>query len=356
MNNSQNLINTLTEVKIAEDRGQYGKAFSLLKPFWNDFEQFPNAIGLMPDECAELFLRFGSIIGFIGNSQTIFNSQEISKNLLTLARQRFISLSKTEKAAECENHLALAYARTGEFTEALDWLRESESRKLPNSHPTRIHSYVIETLLDMDGGKYQKLLSRCDELEIIFKKHASDVFNGCLQNHFAMAHKNLGNTDKALEHLKSARDFFKRANHEIYYGAAENNLAQWCHAVGQFSEAHECAERARSIFEKIGDKMREGFSLETRAQIFAAEGKDETALKYVNEAVEMLEGGESYRNLIETYRTKIRILINLNRLPEALTVMTAAHNLAALYISQELSKEVIESVSALIENKYNYSR
>lgn len=353
MSNSQSLTETLSEVKKAEERGQYGKAFSLLKPFWNDFEQFPNAVGLSLTECAELFLRFGGIIGFIGNTQTILNSQEISKNLLTLARQRFASLTNVEKTAECENYLALAYARTGEFTEAFDWLRESQSRNLPENHPTRIHSYVIETLLEMDSGKYEKLLARCAELREIFANHAADLHNGCYHNQLAMAHKNLGNTDDALRCLKAARDFFRRADHEIYYGAAENNLAQWHHAVGHFAEAHECAQKARKIFERIGDRMREGFSLETRAQIFAAEGKYEKALKYVNEAVGTLEGGESYRNLVETYRTKIKILLKLNRLSEALTVMTAAHNLAALYISPELSREIIASVATLIEEKYS---
>jgi len=98
--------------------------------------------------------------------------------------------------------------------------------------------------------------------------------------------------------------------------------------------------------------MREGYSLETRAQIFAAEGKFEKALKFVNEAIELLEGGESYRNLVESYRTKIRILLGLNRLTEALTVMTAAHNIAALYISQEFSREIIEGTAALIQEKY----
>ena len=98
--------------------------------------------------------------------------------------------------------------------------------------------------------------------------------------------------------------------------------------------------------------MREGYSLETRAQIFAAEGKFEKALKFINEAIELLEGGESYRNLVESYRTKIRILLSLERLSEALTVMTAAHNIAALYISLELSKEIIEGAAALIQEKY----
>ncbi len=352
MNSSQNLSLTLSEVLSAEEKGQYDQAFNFLAPFWDSYSQFPNAIGLSGEESAELFLRFGGIIGFLGNSQQISNSQEISKNLLTQARQRFISLSNFEKTAECENYLALAYSRTGEFTEAFDWLYESFSRNLPESHPTRINSYVIETLLDIDGGKYQKVLDRCTELGEVFERYASDSHNGSFHNNLAIAHKNLGNTDDGLKHLKLARMFFQKANHKIYYGAAENNLALLCHKLGLFDEAHLCAQNAKQIFEQIGDKTHEGCALETRAQIFIAQGKFDKALEFVNNAIELLEGGESYRRLVESYRTKVKILLQTNRLSEALTVMTAAHNLAALYISQELSKEIIESIAGLIQEKY----
>lgn len=351
MKNSPNLIIALSEAQTAEERGQYEKAFELLSRYWDNFSQFPNAVGLSDEESSELFLRFGGIIGFLGNSQKITNSQEISRNLLTQARQRFVSQAKMDKASECENYLALAYSRTGEINEAFDWLRESLNRDLPENDPTRINSYVIETLLNIQGGKYEVVLKRCAELKETFPSNASDLHNGSFYNNLAIAHKNLGNTEAALKYLKIARDFFLKANHKIYYGAAENNLAQLCHKVGQFDEAHLCAERARKIFEEIGDKMREGYSLETRAQIFAAQEKFDQALQFVNGAIEALEGGESYRNLVESYRTKVKILLGLERLAEALTVMTAAHNVAALYISQELSREIIENVAALIQEK-----
>lgn len=352
MNDSPNLVNTLSEAQAAESKGQYEKAFQYLSPFWDGYSQFPSAIGLSDAETAELFLRFGGIVGFLGNSQKISNSQEISKNLLTQARRKFISLGDFEKTAECENYLALAYSRTGELTESFDWLKESYSRNLPENHPTRINSYVIETILDLDGGKYEKVISLCYELREIFEKYASDSHNGSFHNNLALAHKNLGNKEEALKYLKSARDFFQKADHKIYYGATENNLAQLLHKVGFYEEAHNCAKNAKKIFEQIGDKRHEGFSLETRAQIFAAEGKFEMALKFVNSAIELLEGGESYRNLVESYRTKIKILLGLDRLAEALTVMTAAHNLAALYISQELSREIIEGTAGLIQENF----
>ncbi len=351
MNNSQTLAITLSEVTNAEAKGQYEKAFQYLAPFWDSNSYFPNAIGLSSEESAELFLRFGGIIGFLGNSQKILNSQEISKNLLTQARQRFLSLDHIEKAAECENYLALDYSRTGEFTEAADWLNESLSKNLSDSHPTRLNSYIIETLLDIDSGKYEKVISRCDELKELFEKQAGDLFNGSFHNHLAIAHKNIGNNDDALKHLKLARTFFRKADHKIYSGAAENNLAQLLHKVGLYEEAHLSAQKAKQIFEQIGDKMREGYSLETRAQIFAAEGKFDNALKYVNSAIELLEGGESYRKLVESYRTKVNILLGLNRIAEALIIMIAAHNIAALYISQELSIEIIDRVADVIQVK-----
>jgi len=352
MNGSPNLVNTLSEAQRAESKGQYEKAFQYLAPFWDGYSQFPSAIGLSDAESAELFLRFGGIVGFLGNSQKISNSQEISKNLLTQARRKFISLANFEKVAECENYLALAYSRTGELTEAFDWLNESNSRNLSINHPTRINSYIIETILDIEGGKYEKVLSRCYELQEVFEKYASDSYNGSFHNNLAIAQKNLGNTEEALKHLKLARDFFQKANHKIYYGATENNLAQLLHKVGNFKEAHLCAENAAKIFEEIDDKRHQGYSLETRAQIFAAQGEFDKALKFVDEAIELLGGGESYRNLVESYRTKIKILLGLNRLAEALTVMTAAHNLAALYISQELSREIIDGVADLIQEKF----
>ena len=353
MNSSPNLLNTLSEAQTAESKGQYEKAFQHLAPFWDGYSQFPSAIGLSDAESAELFLRFGSIVGFLGNSQKISNSQEISKNLLSQARRKFISLVNFEKIAECENHLAMTYQRTGELTEAFDWLNESYSRNLPENHPIRINSYIIETVLDIEGGKYEKVLRRCEELREIFENFALDSNKGSFHNNLAIAHKNLGNTNEALNQLKLARDFFQKAHHQIYYGATENNLAQLLHKVEQYEEAHLCAENAVKIFGEIGDKMREGYSLETRAQIFAAEGKFEKALKFVNSSIELLEGGESYRKLVESYRTKVRILYKLNRLSEALTVMIAAHNIAALYISQELSKEIIEGVADLIQEKYS---
>jgi tetratricopeptide (TPR) repeat protein len=173
--------------------------------------------------------------------------------------------------------------------------------------------------------------------------------NGCFYNHIGLAYKQLGNKESALKYIKLAGHFFQKADHKSFYGATQNNLAQFLRSHNEFSAAHACAQLATKIFEQIGDKARAAFSLDTQAQIYLAEGNIETALKYANKAIELLEGSDCYRKLTECYRTKIKILIHQNQISEALSVMTAAHNIASLYISQEFGKKIIDEVSLMIK-------
>lgn len=340
----------ISEFLEAEHKGLYEQAFEILVPFWDSKLNCPNTSGLTAEEQAEIFLRFGGVVGFLGNTELIPNAQEISKDLLTQAHQQFLNLSINEKIAECENYLALAYTRTGEYNEAHDWLRASLSRELSETDATRLYSKVIESIINLHRENYNEIIQNGSQLENLFKENAPDFLIGCFYNHIGLSHRSQGNKENALKYLKLAGLYFQKADHKIYYGATQNNLAQLLRRHNEFTAAHACAQHAAKIFEEIGDKTRTAYSLDTQAQIFLAEGKLETALKYSNRAIEMLEGSDSYRKLVETYRTKIKILIKQNQITEALTVMTAAHNIANLYISQELGKKIIDEVSLMIKD------
>src|SRR5687768_11615415 len=97
--------------------GRYEEALAELRHIWEDTNAFPEVADFAPREAAEIILRCGALIGFLGHIKQIPNSQEKSKNLLTEARSRFFDIYDAEKIAECENYLALAYWRTGELIE-----------------------------------------------------------------------------------------------------------------------------------------------------------------------------------------------------------------------------------------------
>ena len=59
----------LKEVSEAEMNGDYSRAYQLLSVFWNDFRIQPNTTELSDDLVAEVFLRCGSIAGYLGRSR-----------------------------------------------------------------------------------------------------------------------------------------------------------------------------------------------------------------------------------------------------------------------------------------------
>ena len=126
--------------------GKYEEAIEELRDIWADTTDLPKVEEFESRIAAEIILRCGSLIGFLGHNKQLPNGQEKSKNLLTEARQRFLDIYDTEKIAECENYLALAYWRTGELVEAETWIEEALSHKIPESNYTKLYSFVIKSL------------------------------------------------------------------------------------------------------------------------------------------------------------------------------------------------------------------
>ena len=121
------LPETCSDLRDAADMKKLSQNSGII---WEDTNSFPEVEDYAPRPAAEIILRCGALIGFLGHNKQIPNSQEKSKNLLTEARSRFFDIYDVEKIAECENYLALAYLRTGELTEAETWVEEAFSHNI----------------------------------------------------------------------------------------------------------------------------------------------------------------------------------------------------------------------------------
>jgi tetratricopeptide (TPR) repeat protein len=266
-----------------ERRGRYEEALAELRHIWEDINSFPEVEDFAPRPAADIILRCGALIGFLGHIKQIPNSQERSKNLLTEARSRFFDIYDVEKIAECENYLALAYWRTGELTEAETWVEESLSKHIPDSSHIRLHSHIIKCLIYIPAKKHFEIISNLKNLENKYLSCDDNCLKGDFYNHYGLALKNIGKTSKALEKLEQSRNFYQKAKHLIYLGAVENNLSQLYKVEKRFAEAHKTIDNSTKTFKQIKDRTREGFSLDTKAQIFLAEGKYSEALRTLNE-------------------------------------------------------------------------
>lgn len=307
--------------------GEYEQSVELLGEIWTDKSELPDLTDFPTPIAAEFMLRCGASIGFLGSFRQTRNSQEISKNLLTDARNKFEQLFNNPKIAECENYLALAYWRTGEYDEAMVWIQQSLSRNISATHQVRLHSHIIKTIILFVQEKYVDVISYLKSVQKDFDS-AKFLWKGCFCTNIGLAYKNTGKFEEALRYLNFARFAHQKSKHRIYLATVENNLAMLYKLQNDFPNALKSADNAIRIFTKIGDRAKLAFSIDTKSQIFIAKRNYRRAIELADEAIEILRVGDSLGILSECYLTKAIALTQIGEIANAVIVLTEAIQLA----------------------------
>jgi tetratricopeptide (TPR) repeat protein len=346
---SNEIYEILEEAKQYESVGRYDEAAKVLSPYWENTNKRPNVSELPEDEQAEMLMRCGSLAGYIGSCNQRKDAQEMAQTLLLEASTIFSRLRDVEKVAECETYLALSNWRLGQIDEARSWINNALKHEIEEKSETRLYVYVVDGMILYEEGKYVELINKCKKLESLFRNTTFYVLQGDFNNNYAYCLMTLDKKNEALTRFELAKQFYKRTKHYLYLALLENNLAVFFQKEGYFIEAHKHAKAAREAFKKLGDKTREGYSIDTQAQIYMAQGRYEEALKCANEAISILENGENYCYLANSMETKSHIQSYLKDTAGSIKTMVACSNIASLHISMEQADKFIERYAELLE-------
>ena len=345
----------LRELFALERSGSFEQAMMELRGVWGDLMVEPNIEGLDARLGADIYLRCGALIGFLGHSRQIPSAQETSKNLLTKARSIFLETYQPEKIAECENYLALAYWRTGETNEAESWIEEAQSHELSDTCDPRLYSHVIRNLILLSQRRFAEICENFAAFQKPFLENADNFLVGNFYMNFGIAAKNLGRISEALDALHQGRDFFARAGNKAQLAMAENNLSQLYKSERRFAEAHSAIDRATGLFKEIGGRTREGFSLDTKALIYLDEARYQDALEVVDQGIAILSKSENYGYLTETIATKARIQLFANDFSTATLTLLEAVEIAKIRIGEDAAVRLVREFEQSLEDR-NSSR
>lgn len=280
--------------------------------FW-DYEQpdiSPAAFDFNAEETAELLLSSARLYGFLALTRK--NGQETSKNFLTRANDLFVQLGHIEKQVLCSNYLALSEWRVGALGEAEIWLQNARSLHLPALNPARLHTFIVESLVNCTNGKYREILARLNAQSNNFLRSGDDYLLGLFYMNRGIGKKNLGDMQGALYDQTRAGDIFAQSGHLQFASYAENNLACLYRAKGETSKAFIHTNNALSIAKQVGDVRQIGCCYDTLALLALDAGDYQTAIDYSDRAIANLEQTECYAYLVEYLETKIKILLKLN--------------------------------------------
>lgn len=307
-----------------------------------------NTNGLDDWEIAELCLAFARIYGY--HSITKTNAQEICRNLLTLASDSFQALNnypdKRRKQLICSNYLALTETRVGAYDKAEAWLSDALSfTDFADNDPSRLHTFIVESLINIPNGKNEQVLARLDREKQNFIDSRDLHLQGLYYMNRGAARLNVRDITGALNDQLTAGHIFKKSGHGQLLSFVKNNLAFHYLTTGDTRKGFNYAGQALAAAVKSFGIREEACVRDTLALLYCDEGRYGAALIQADQSIAILEKTECYRYLLDSLKTKFEILWKLNRIGESLGVFADARALAVNYCTPA-DRERIEQTMA----------
>jgi tetratricopeptide (TPR) repeat protein len=311
-----------------ENKGEYEAAREILSGLWPRIDRRPRLKGLEPDIAAEVLLRAGVLIGWIGSDQ------EQAKDFISESLTIFETRKYKKKIAEAQTELALCYMRIGEYDNASDLLKLALTELTIDSE-LKAKAVLRSCIVKRHASSGGEALAFLTNHEPLFHKINNQTLKGCYHQTLGDVLENLWDSegpknylDRALIEYAAASHHFELAQHRCYLANVENNLGFLLYKVNQFEEAHEHLNRARRIFTCLKDRIALAQVDETRARVFLKEKRDAEAERAARSSVRTLESSDRPSLLAEALKRHGMALARLGHYSAALEAFRRAIDLS----------------------------
>ena len=293
-----------------EDAGLYREAAGVLADYWAGPGHEPrHVIGVA--ERAHLYLRAGSLTGWLGKVHGVAGYQERAKDLLGSAAALFAEAGDFEGAAEATVAMSVAYWREGAYREALALLDSVIENRDAGGRLVRLNALLAKAMVERSAGRYNDAAEVLRAVEPLLTPDDSPRTHCAFHNgrastyhHLALA-TGLGDMLERAEHEYVATSYYAElVDNKYYLGVVENNLGLVYLRQGKFGAAHDHAEKSIGLFEEAGNGRAAATPYDTRARVFIAEGNYPAAEQYAEEAVRRLVEGDESALLAEALVTR----------------------------------------------------
>ena len=306
--------------KQMERAGEYETAAEALAEFWPDRDAAPITADLDPPTAANVVLRVGNLIGFLGSNKQTAGSQERAKDLITQSIEMFERAGNTMRAAEARGDLALCYWREGAFDEARINLAEALARVGDADADLKAVLLIRGGVIEVTARRLQNALNYYLKAEPLVEKSQDHILKGAFHCEYGLVMRRLATPenredylDRALIEYAASSFHYEQAGNERAQARVENNLGYLYFTIGRYKEAHKHLDRARSLFSNTKDLGTVAHVDDTRARVLLAEGRPADAERVIRLSIRALERGGEQAVLTEALTTYGVVLARLGR-------------------------------------------
>lgn len=218
----------------------------------------------------------------LGMLETARGNLEAGKDYLT----RAADVLNGDLLVKAQTQLAFAYCRGGET---------AECRVLLESVPADCFDrLLIEAIIETEL-KPERAIATLARVQ----DPLSPGMEARLHNQRALALRKLGELDRAIQEYEAAIYWFEQLGSDCL-PLVINNLARVYMVYGQFEMAHRYVDRAIQLLEGDNDHLAK--ALDEKAQIYLAEHSPD-ALRFATKSVELLKKSDKLEWMVESLRT-----------------------------------------------------
>jgi tetratricopeptide (TPR) repeat protein len=306
--------------KQLEKAGELDAAAEALEEFWPDRNEAPIVDDLDGETKANVMLRVGALIGFLGSAGQTPGSQERAKDLITRSVEMFEGLGNNVRTAEARGDLALCYWREGAFDEARINLADALSRLGDANADLKAVLLIRAGVIEERTRRLQSALNFYNEAQPLVDNSVDHVLKGSFHFEYGLVLRRLAAPenredylDRALIEYAAASFHYEQAGNQRYQGRVENNLGYLYFTIGRYKDAHKHLDQARNLFSNMKDMLMVSSVDETRARVLLAENRPADAERLIRQAIRALERGGEQSLFAEALTTYGVVLARLGR-------------------------------------------
>jgi signal transduction histidine kinase len=275
-----------------EDTGDYAGACALLDHWWK-LGQEPCTQGLDWRAQAQLWLRAGTLTGWVGGAEKSGAHNKKAQSWISKSLALFESLGDKGGIAECKIELGYCYYREGAldlawetYQAALEYLQRSDEVE------GCIVALVRRALVEQVSFRFRESKATLESAVCLLQPEHSPFLRGRFFNAYAITLKALGQAENDSAFLQEASTYYEQASHCFEcagslrsQAAVLNNLGCLLAALGQNSEAEQHFYEARRLFAELQDIACVAQTNEGLVQLFIKAQRYEEAVKIISESV-----------------------------------------------------------------------